>query len=162
MRASSFILGLAVVLGSLAGTHAAAAEGGQPRLEVLESARTGEWLKLRIRLASDAGVKLEFAPKELYLEMPDGSRLVEWRWETFFPEASANLKKGDRITSVGTAIGDKILGLSSVVLTEGSTATITVPLAPGAAQEAVLYFQARSSGKPVRLKLGSLSSAEMK
>jgi hypothetical protein len=162
MRASIVVLGLAVAVGSLAGTHAAAAEGGPPRLEVLGSARTGEWIKLKVRLVSDAGTKLEFAPKDLYLEMPDGSRLGEWRWETFFPEASANLKKGDRISSVGTAIGDKILGLSSVVLIEGSTATITVPLAPGAAQEAVLYFQAKSGGKPVRLKLGSLSTAEMK
>ena len=162
MGSSRIVLTLAVLVGTLAGMNAAAPGTEQPRLQVLESARLGEWINLKVRLVADTAAKVEFAPKDLFLEMIDGSHLGEWRWETFFPGASANLKKGDQITSIGTKVGDKILALSDVQLAAGSTATLTVSLAAGVAQEAVLFFQVTSRGKPARLRVGGLAPAEMK
>lgn len=162
MRTSRVVLTLTALMGTLAAMNGAAPGGGQPRVEVLESAQLAEWIKVKVRLVADATAKVEFAPKDVYLEMSDGSHLAEWRWETFFQEASANLKKGDRITSIGTRVGDKILALSYVKLGEESTATLTVALAARVAQEAVLFFRAGSAGKPARLRVGGLAPAEMK
>jgi hypothetical protein len=116
----------------------------------------GDWVAVTVSLVSDDAGEVEFRPDEVWLELADGSKADVWRWSTFFPEASANLKKGDRITQVGTDIGGEVLALSFLDLQAGSEATIEVPLTPDVSQEAKLFFQSESRSKPKRLAFGGL------
>jgi hypothetical protein len=140
----------------------APAAGVGPHLQVVgPTARVGQWIKVKVQLVSDRVEEVEFAPKDVFVELTDGSKANVWRWESFFPEASANLKKGDKGTSEGTKVNGKIVSLSYLDLKEGSTATIKVPLVPGKPQEAVLYFEARTGAKVSRLVFGKLSPVKL-
>jgi hypothetical protein len=157
-RVSGHIL-LVVIL---AVSALATAAGASPRLEVVESARVGQWTKVKAKLVAEKADEVEFAPKDVFIELTDGSRASKWRWESFFPEASADLNKGDRITSEGTKIDGKLVSLSYFNLVEGSTATIKVPLAAGKPQEAILYFETRPGAKASRLVMGKLAPAKLR
>jgi hypothetical protein len=154
----SLALMAAIAIGGTA-CRPAAAEG--PHVKIQRSEQKGEWVALTISVASDEPAEVEFRPGEVWLELADGSKAEVWRWSTFFSEASANLKKGDRITQVGTDIGGEVLALSFLELQPGSEATIVVPLTPGASQEAKLFFQSPSRSEPKRLQFGVLGPAPM-
>ena len=139
-----------------------AAGVASPRLEVVESTRVGQWIKVKVKLVSDQAAEVAFAPKDVFIELTDGSKARKWRWETFFPEASADLSKGDRMTSEGIKVDGKLVSLSHLILGEASATTIKVPLAPGKPQEAVLYFEVLPGAKASRLMLGNLSPAKLR
>jgi len=157
MRICRIILVIIVMFGTGTACWPAGATG--PRVEVQQSDRMGDWVSVTVLLVSDEAVEVEFRPDEVWLELADGSKAEVWRWSTFFPEASADLKKGDRIAQVGTEVGGKVLALSFLDLQEGSEATIAVSLAPGVSQEAKLFFELESRSQPKRLRFGGLEPA---
>ncbi len=86
-------------------TKAAATAVDSPTLVAEKQERKGDWIRVEVSVSSKADCKITFTPGDVVLHLTDGSTSRHWRWLTFFPKASADLKKDGMIGQVGTDIG---------------------------------------------------------